>query len=428
MIDTVSDSSSAVTPRSVKLRLCGMMFLQYFVQGAYLTIVAAYLKNALEFSEGEIGWFMGAISVGPVLAPLVVGQLVDRLLPTERVLGACHFVSGLLMLALYRQTEFWPVVLLGTAYSVLYVPTTMLTNSMAFHHLADRNREFPLVRLWGTIGFIVPAWLIEFYFLQGLSGAELNKARGVAFAVSGFGGLLMGLYCFTLPHTPPTDRGSGKFAPGVVFQLLRKREFAVLFGVSFFIAMAHQYYFKWNQLVVEEVLRREQLASWAQRFMTISQITEILAMALLGLMIARLGYKRVLLLGASCYAIRCVLLAGAPTWPLPFAAACLIAGIAQALHGFCFAFFLATAFIYLDRSAPSDIKGSVQTVYGVLVVGLGMVVGGIWGGFMGGRFARGVGEATVYEWNPIWLWCAALAAVCTLALAVMFPREVAESK
>lgn len=414
-------AAAANTLRSVKLRLCGMMFLQYFVQGAYLPIVAGYLTDTLGFSESNKGWFMAAIGAGPILAPLVVGQLVDRWFSTERVLAAFHFAAGLLMLALYKQTEFGPVVAIGTLYSVLYIPTTMLTNSLAFHHLRDRNADFPLVRLWGTIGFIVPAWFVGFYFLHDLPKAEVIQKQGIVFAVSGIGGLVMAFYCLTLPHTPPDRAVSGKFAPGVVFELLRRREFSVLFGVSFFIAMAHQYYFNFNPSLVNGVLARGGHESWAARFMTISQITEIGAMTLLGTAIAKLGYKRVLTIGAACYALRCVLLAGAATWPLGDGAAYAVAGVAQALHGFCFSFFLAAAFIYLDQASPPDVKGSMQTVYGVLVVGLGMVVGGIWGGWMGDRFTTGSGAATVYDWNPIWLGCAALAAVCTLVLAVGFP-------
>ncbi|MGC3966825.1 MAG: MFS transporter [Pirellulales bacterium] len=420
----MADTSSPVdcTPSAVRRKLCAMMFLQYFVQGAYLTIVADYLVSALGFGEEQKGAFIAAISVGPILAPLLVGQLVDRWFATDRVLAAFHFVAGLLMLALYKQTEYGPVVALGTLYSVLYVPTTMLTNSLAFYHLRDANREFPLVRVWGTIGFIVPAWLIEFYFLQGLTGEALDKARAIVFAVSGVGGLVMSLYCFLLPHTPPQRATSGKFAPGVVFALLKRREFAVLFGVSFFIAMAHQYYFNFNATLVKQVLARGDHADWTARFMTISQITEIGAMALLGPAVARLGFKRVMLIGAACYALRCVLLSGAATWGLSTGAAYVVAGVGQALHGFCFGFFLAAAFMYLDQASPPDIKGSMQTVYGVLVVGLGMVAGGIWGGRMGARFTTGTGASTVYEWSPIWLWCGALAALCVVVLAVAFPK------
>jgi nucleoside transporter len=419
-------STSEATPPAVRRKLAGMMFLQYFMQGAYLTIVSMYLKDALHFSNAQIGWFMAALAVGPLLAPFVVGQLVDRMLPTERVLAACHFLGGLVMIALYFQSEFMPVIVLGTLYSVLYIPTTMLTNAMAFHHLRNRDREFPLVRVWGTIGFCLPAWFILFFYLRQFEGEALNRAQGIAFLVAGATGLLMAVYCLTLPHTPPNPRGSGRFAPGVVLGLMKRRDFAVLFAVTFFIAAVHNYFFVWNSPNVKELLARNNWSEGTQAFTTIGQIMEIAAMGLLAASIAKLGYKRTMLLGASAYALRCVAFAFASTPELPFAAAFAIAAAGQALHGFCFAFFMATAFIYIDRAAPPDVKGSLQTIYGNFIMGIGFVVGGIWGGRMGDAFSQttvAVGvETTRYEWSPIWLWCAAAAAACVVVLALLFPR------
>ena len=137
------------TQRSLKLRLCGMMFLQYFVQGCYLPIASLYVEQTLGFSARQVGIFGSALAVGPLFAPFVLGQLVDRHFATQRVVAFCHFVAGVLMIALYLQEGVWPVIILGTIYSVLYVPTMMLTNALAFHHLKDRDKEFPIVRLPG---------------------------------------------------------------------------------------------------------------------------------------------------------------------------------------------------------------------------------------------------------------------------------------
>jgi nucleoside transporter len=416
-------SPVAATPPAVRRKLAGMMFLQYFMQGAYLTIVSMYMKNALHFTDDQIGWFMAAMGVGPVLAPFIVGQLVDRMYPTERVLAVCHLLGGVVMIAIYYQTQFVPVIVLGTIYSVLYVPTTMLTNSMAFHHLKNRDREFPMVRVCGTIGFIVPSWLILFYFLKGLEGDALNRAQGIAFVVAGVAGLVMAGYCLLLPHTPPVPRGSGQFAPGVVIRLMKRLDFAVLFAVSFVIAAVHNYFFVWNSPQVHELLDRHGWADRTQAFTTIGQITEILAMALLAPAIAKLGYKRTMVLGAIAYALRCVAFSQASSPDLGFGAGLALATFGQALHGFCFAFFLAAAFIYIDRAAPSDVKGSLQTIYGVFVLGMGFVVGGIWGGRMGDLFSHGPKGAKVYDWSPLWLWCAATAAICAVALALFFPRS-----
>ena len=183
-------------------RLSVMMFLQYFVQGSYLPIASVYVQDALGFSATQVGIFSAALAVGPILAPFILGQLVDRMFATQRVMAFCHFLGGVLMLMLCTQTEVWPVLILGTAYSVLYVPTMMLSNSLTFHHLKNSDMEFPWVRLFGTLGYIVPAYLIEFWWLRGLEGDALDRARAVAFGLSGIAGIAMGFYCLSLPHTP----------------------------------------------------------------------------------------------------------------------------------------------------------------------------------------------------------------------------------
>jgi nucleoside transporter len=412
---------AARTPSAVRFRLALMMFLQYFAQGAYLVIVFEYVSDGLGYSGYQAGLVLGGLSLGPLFAPFIIGQLVDRLLPTERVLAACHLLAGLLMILLYSQKSFVVVLLLATAYSVLYVPTVMLTNSLTFRHLADRDREFPMIRVWGTIGFIVPAWLILYYFLTGLEGQALYEGQRVAFAVSGVASLVMSVYCLTLPHTPPDPRSSGKFAPGVVLGLARRREFLVLFLVTFFLGIVHQYFFVFDTQLVRSVLARAGRADSAQAFTTICQIAEIGVMALLGLSLTRLGYKRTMLIGATAYTLRCVVLAFAGEPNQTFAVAVTLAGIGQALHGVCFGFFLAAAFVYVDRTAPPDVKGSMQTVFGTVIFGLGAVLGGFAGGPMKDRFTAKVGEEVHYQWMPIWLSCAALAAVCTLVLAIAFP-------
>ena len=158
-------------------RLSVMMFLQYFVQGAYLPVAAVYVKESLGFSDREVGVFVSALAVGPILAPFIVGQLVDRFFATERVVSFCHLVGGILMLILSTEVRPLPVIVIGTIYSILYVPTMMLTNSLAFQQLKNSDMEFPWIRAFGTFGFIVPAYLIEFWWLYGLEGAALDKAR-----------------------------------------------------------------------------------------------------------------------------------------------------------------------------------------------------------------------------------------------------------
>jgi nucleoside transporter len=406
-----------MTDARLKLRLYAMMFLQYSVQGAYLPILTVYARDTLYFGSQQLGQFAAAVFIGPLLAPLLIGQIVDRHIPTQYVLAFCHAAAALTMFALASQQSFGPAIALAALYSILYVPTMMLTNAVAFSHLKEREREFPTVRVWGTIGFILPAWCIEPFFLAGLTGDELNRARVVAFWISGALGLAMALYSFSLPHTPPQRRGS--FAPSRILSMLRERNFLVLVTVTFFIAMVHNYHFVWNGPFLRSALSAAQIeGAYEQRISSLGQISEIGVMFLLGLMVVRLGFKMTLLIGSLAYLARCTLFALAawsgPPVELPLAIA------AQTLHGFCFGCFLATAFMYVDRVAPPDARGSMQTLFGTFVFGSGAVLGAIGGGAIGKFFSQTVAGKEVNDFTSIWLVGAALAAVCAAALAALF--------
>lgn len=404
-----------------------MMFLQYFVQGCYLPIISVYVKDALGFTGQQIGYFGSALAVGTLVAPIVLGQLVDRHYATQYVLAFCHAAGGLTMLALYTQTEFWPVVALGTIYSIMYVPSLMLTNSLAFHHLRRSEEEFPRVRLWGTIGFIVPAWFVEFFWLRGVTGDELHAARGIVFLLAGVFGLAMALYAVTLPHTPPAaSHASKSFAPAVVIGMLRRRDFAVLVLVTLIVSMAHKFFFVWNAPFLTAVLRNADIqGAYEQSISSIGQMSEVAVMAALGFIISRCGFKWTLVLGVAAYVLRCLVFALALGVPMSPAASLGLAVLGQALHGLCFACFLATGFMYVNRIAAPDIRGSMQNLFGTLVFSLGMFVGGFVAGDVGQFFTiSGSGPTAVMDWPSIWLAGSSLAIVGGLILAIAFPRQM----
>ena len=420
----VSNSHQAApptTPPSLRRRLSVMMFLQYFIQGCYLPIVSLYLQDALSFSKSQIGDFGSALACGPLVAPFILGQLVDRRFATQYVLFFCHLTGGVVMLALYGQQAYWPVVMLGTLYSVLYVPTMMLTNSLAFHHLQDQQREFPTVRVWGTIGFIVPAWLIERVFLRNVTGEALNSGRGIALAIAGGMGLVMALYSLTLPNTPPTRETKRRFAPAAGVALLRERRFLVLVVITFFVAIVHKFYFVLNSQFLKAVLRSGNVeTAWEGSISSLGQIAEIGVMAGLSLLIMRIGFKWTILLGAVAYLVRCLVFAGAYQLGGPFVFTMTVICLGQLLHGLCFGCFMAAAFMYFDRTTPSDLRGSVQNLYGTFVIGSGFFAGGFIAGRVAEHFTPDTGAA---DWSSIWLSAAALAAVCAVAFAVLFPRD-----
>jgi MFS family permease len=469
--DRPASVAASRTPESLRLRLDAMMFLQYFIQGSYAPVLTLYVQDALGFGPDQMGLLQAAVAFGPLAAPFVVGQLVDRHLATQHVLAGCHLLGAALMLALWFQTGFWPVAVLGVLYSLTYVPTMMLTNSLAFHHLSDRDREFPAIRLWGTIGFVTPAWLVEGVFLSGLRGDELNRTRGIVLLVSAAGSLAMAVYSATcLPATPPPSRGREDLAPARVLRLLCGPAFVGLVLSSLAIGAAHQFFFVWNGPFLGDVLRTGgATGAWEQRIASLGQIFEVLVMVVLGAAVKRLGFRTVLSVGATAYAVRCVLLAGAAaangpwlpegsTAPPTFAAllgsatflkVMSLVACGEMLHGVCFGCFLAVAFMYVDRLAPKDVRGSMQNIYGNVVVAVGALAGGAIGGRVGAWFTSAVGAAplrrewgltgdaglvefvqgtgekavvAVRDWPGIWSSGALLAILGLVLLALLFPR------
>lgn len=451
------DALPMLTPSPLKMRLYVMMFLQYFVQGCYLPIISVYLKDSLGFSPTQIGLFGSALAVGPLVAPFLIGPLVDRKFATEKVLSVCHVAGGVIMLLLYwiddivssEQAVFNSILVLGTLYSTLYVPSMMLTNSLSFHHLKDRDREFPLIRLWGTIGFIVPAWLVELVFLQGLEGQALNDRRGIVLLLAGIAGVLMGAYSLTLPQTPPSASDKKDMAIGKVFSLFRYRNFISLIAVSLLIAVVHKFFFVWNGPFLTAVLRQGgELGAWEGRISSIGQVFEVVVMAVLGFSIKRYGFKTTMIVGATAYMARCIIFAGAISLGGPFPFVMTLVCLGQALHGMCFGCFLAAAFIYVDRVAPADVRGSMQNFYGTFVLGVGFFLGGLFGGNFGDVFATPAGTETkraewgitatagleeseakegevpkIYDWPGIWLTSAGIAGLALAGFALTFPKE-----
>ncbi len=403
-------------------RLSLMMFLQYFVQGAYLPIAAVYVERTLGFTSIQAGLFISALSIGPILAPFIIGQLVDRFFATERVMAMCHLVGGVLMLLLATQTAVVPVIVLGTVYSILYVPTMMLSNSLAFQHLKDSELEFPWIRLFGTLGFIVPAYLVEFWWLYDLKGEELNAARSIVFTLSGAAGIVLAFYSLTLPHTPP-ERKKQSYAPGIVINMMRNQDFRVLVIVSFLIAIAHQFVQAWFSPFMRDILDTGDWGAYEQSISSVGQICELAVLAGLGLLIKRLGFKRTMLLGLSAYLLRCLLFALVFYLDVTPTGKVAIAAVGQALHGFCFGCFMAVGYMYVDRIAPIDVRGSMQTLYGVFVLSLGFFVGGFSGGWVTAFFTQSVGETTHRNWMAIWLSCASVCALCLVLFAMFFPNR-----
>jgi nucleoside transporter len=413
-------------------RLSLMMFLQYAVWGAWLPVAARYLSapitdGGLGFSGSQIGLILGlAGSIGAVASPFIAGQMADRYFATERFLALLLVLGGIIKWITATQTEYSVWLWLSIAYSVVYMPTLALSNSMAFAHLTDRDRQFPRVRVWGTIGWIAVSWIFPMIYLQTgltftwmppfLSGPEVADATARLADSLKFSGLISFAYaafCFALPHTPPKKDAAEPLAFAKAFGMFRERSFAVLVLVSLPISIIHQIYFLQTGPFFSSL---GVLDSQIGPAMTIGQFSEILIMAGLGWMLAKLGFRSVITIGALAYFVRYII------WSMPELPIPIIIG-SQFLHGICYACFFAASFIYVDRIAPVDVRHSAQTVFGILILGGGPVLGGMLSGYLQALYTTG----TVVDYGSLWRVVAMIGLGAGILFVALFRPRVAVS-
>jgi nucleoside transporter len=415
-------------PKRATGRLGLMMFLQYAVWGAWLPLAARYLsagtaEGGLGFTGAQIGMILGlAGSIGAIASPFIAGQLADRYFSTERFLAFLLALGGAVKWITAAQTDYGAWLVLSIAYSVVYMPTLALSNSMAFANLDQPDAQFPRVRVWGTIGWIAVSWVFPMLYLQTglqfgwmppfLTGAEVPNVTARLADSLRFSALISwgyAAYCLMLPHTPPKKEGVERLAFAKAFRLLRVRSFAVLVAASLPISVIHQIYFLQTPPFLSHL---GLLDSQIGPAMTIGQFSEILVMAGLGWFLARFGFRTVIAVGASAYFVR-YLIWSMTALPVPVLVA------SQALHGICYACFFAAAYIYTDRVAPADVRHSAQTVFGILILGGGPVIGGWLSGALQARYTLADGAV---DFGSLWR-VVALIGLATAIAFVAFFRE-----
>jgi len=426
--------SEAVTEPvpGLRARLSVMMFLQYAIWGAWLPILYPFLLGHRHFSLDQVGWILAAGAAGAILGPFLAGQVADRHVATERCLCVSHLLGAVLVWFLADVADFQTFLVLSLLYGLIYAPTLALTNSLAFHHLQDRNRDFGPVRLWGSIGWIaagigVGQWLAYAHTPAGAApevvAAAQDAGRSAAFKLSALLGLVMGLYALTLPHTPPSREAAARNAAAQALREFRRPPLLTLILLVVPVSCIHQFYFVHTSSFLAELQRGSSAAdAFAQGvnrllgvggggLMTIGQMTEIGALAAIPLVAGALSRKTLLGIGLAAYAARMALFAFATSMPA------IVLGVA--LHGLCFGCFIFVAFMVVDEETTPDVRASAQNLFNLVYVGVGLIAGSWLATSVVGRWAEGPGGATDYRKLfsvPMW---AALA--CLLALLVFYP-------
>ncbi|NQT54018.1 MFS transporter [bacterium] len=418
-------------PRWLGFRLSLMCFLQWTTWGVWIPVLGKILKapvaeGGLGFSELQFGLLMGVpATLGAIAAPFLAGQLADRYFSVERLLGAFELTTCVLLWVMASQTSFavWMVLLIVS--SVVRAPTLALANALAFTHLSDARTRFPRVRVWGTVGWIVAGWGFSAIWLK--SGVHLKwlppflDAQQVpdvtarlldAIRAGALLSLIYGLYCFTLPHTPPRREGVDPLAFRKAFRLFRQRPFVVLMITWLLIACVHNIYFMHASRFLPQMgLRQADILP----AMSVGQFAEIIVMVFLGFFLKRLGTRRVLLVGAFAYVLR---FAAFGTTSLPLG----VIVASQALHGVCFACFYATGFIYVDQLADADVRTSAQTLIG-LVLGLAPLFAGLLSAQLAALCTPAGGQL---NYAPFWYALGGIAFVATAFLALCLPDDTDE--
>ena len=363
---------------AVRFKLTLMMFLQYAVWGSWAVSMGGYMDGALGFSGVEIGAIYSTTAIAAMISPLYMGYLADRLFATEKMIALLHLVGAGLLTAAATTTAFKPLYLIMLVYALCYMPTLALTNSISFANIGDSQREFPGIRVGGTWGWIVAGWVVGFVLSQSAVKAILPAALAggnAPIAMAALLSALLGLFSFTLPHTPPRDHGgatpAADAAPGVL-QLLRDRSFLVFVVCSFLVCIPLSFYYGFAN-----VFLTEHDAPYPTALQTLGQMSEVGFMAAMPFFIARLGVKRMLAVGMLAWVARYFCF-GTLAFPL------IIFGLF--LHGVCYDFFFVASQIYVDNRVNAAQRASAQSFIAFVTLGVGMFVGAYAGGWTVDRF------------------------------------------
>lgn len=432
---------------SIRFRLFLMMVLELFIWGCWLPLIYGYLPG-LGFTPMQQSWILNAFPIGAIVGMFFSTQFADRTFAAEKFMAFSHFVGGLAILSLAFTQSFWLFCTLMYVHCLLYVPTLSIANSIAFSHIKDPQKEYGLIRMGGTLGWILAAWPFTFIFVDWakvnaadtsgfvswlgtvlgspLTGAAFQKATRWTFVVAGIASLVLSVYSLTLPHTPPkkTAAGMDRYAWLQAMRLLKHPFVLILWLVTLVDSFVLYAYFNWTGIFLGAPKTDGGVgiaSNWIMPVMSIGQLMEMLTMFILGVTLKKLGWRTTMIIGILGHAARFAIYAFYPN----STAVILI----QLVHGVCYAFFFATVYIFVDEYFPKDVRSSAQGLFNAVIYGLGaLLANSLCPWLLQEVFTNQ--ETKLVDFRGLFLVPLAAASLAALVLALFFrppPKPVAEA-
>lgn len=385
-------------------KLSLMMLLEYFIWGAWYVTMGTYMSEFLGASGTEIGAAYSALAIATIISPFFVGMVADRFFAAQKIMGILHILGGVL---LYYATQvsdnstFYWIILF---YSLLYMPTIALSNSIAFNQMTDPGKQFPWIRVFGTIGWIVAGLMI--------AALSIEKTE-FTFHMAAIASVVLGLFSFFLPNTPPKGKSADSSASSAIgadaFVLFKDKPYLIFFIAAILVCIPLSFYYGFANLFLNQIGMEN-----AAGKMILGQVSEAVFILAIPFLFNRIGVKKMLILGMLAWILRYVCFAhgdvGSSVWML-------YAGII--LHGICYDFFFVTGYMYTEKKAGERIKNAAQGLFTFATYGVGMVIGTRFSGFVTDHYT----ENGTANWTSIWYVPAGIAVAVLLYFLIFFKEN-----
>ncbi|MES2803997.1 MAG: nucleoside permease [Bacteroidota bacterium] len=399
---------------TIRIKLSIMMFLEFFIWGAWFVTLGTFLGNNLKASGSETAAIFSTQSWGAIIAPFIIGLIADRYFNAEKILGILHLIGAFLMYQMYQSEEVGMFYTYVLSYMILYMPTLALVNSVSFNQMKDPEKEFANIRVWGTIGWILAGLSISFVFHWDAAEAISEGMLKNTFLLAGIAALVLGVFSFSLPKTPPKVSDEkikiGDIIGLDALKLLKDKNFAIFFISSILICIPLAFYYQNAHPFLTEAGVENPTGK-----MAIGQISEALFLLLIPVFFTRFGFKKTILVGMLAWAIRYVLFAYGNGDDLSFM---LIIGIA--LHGICYDFFFVSGQIYTNSKAGEKYKSAAQGLITLATYGVGMLIGFAVAGWITDNYKMLDGAI---NWEMVWIIPAGIALAVFLLFALLFNEK-----